>query len=150
MDRRSLLKTLGIAPAAGLAAGLAGCTRSAQSSDTKGSNAQTGKPSRAALDAAMARPVLRTDRLPDPVIIESVELLRREENYIVRVRDTDGGVGYALTNPRRINHVYPILLHLIAPGFAGRDARDLETIIDDVFRISPTYKYQGVSMSFTS
>ncbi len=43
-------------------------------------------PDYSALDAALARPVLRRELFPDPVIIESLELLRDRDSTFCRVR----------------------------------------------------------------
>ena len=53
-----------------------------------------------ALDAAATKPVLRLDDLPDPVIIESIELLKKDREYFVRVRSKDGAQGVSLHNGR--------------------------------------------------
>ena len=41
------------------------------------------------LDEVMAMPVLKSELFPDPVIIETLELLRYENNFICRVRSAD-------------------------------------------------------------
>ncbi|MCG8440830.1 MAG: hypothetical protein MI723_03385, partial [Caulobacterales bacterium] len=79
---------------------------------------------RQALDEAAARPVLRRDRLPDPIIIEDVRLLRTGDIFFVEVRSTDGETGIALTNVRFMKSVWPLFLNRVAPYFKGEDARD--------------------------
>ena len=100
---------------------------------------------RARLLAARSAPVLRRDRLPDPVVLDAIDLLRHGNQYFVRVRDSDGGVGLALTNRRLINSVYPLFLDRVAPFFEGKDVRDLEGLIDGVFRHRLNYKWQGLA-----
>ena len=39
---------------------------------------------------------------------------------------------------------YPILLHKVAPSFVGKDARDLESLLQDVYLVSSNYKWQGL------
>jgi len=46
----------------------------------------------ARLDAARKQPVLRRELFSEPVIIESIELLRDRDNFICRVRSKDGAV----------------------------------------------------------
>jgi L-alanine-DL-glutamate epimerase-like enolase superfamily enzyme len=53
------------------------------------------------LDKAAATPVLKLDKLKAPVIIESIKLLKKDEEYFVHVRSKDGAEGVALTNPPR-------------------------------------------------
>ena len=49
-------------------------------------------PSMDDLARAAATPVLRRDHLKDAIIIQSMELLRMDKEYFVRVRSTDGRV----------------------------------------------------------
>ena len=95
------------------------------------------------LRAASKSPVLRRDRLTDPVIIESVELLRNGKQFFVHVRSRDGATGIALTNQRLIRNVYPLFLQMVAPYFVGKDARELDTLVDGVFRNSLNYNGRG-------
>src|SRR5262245_44577967 len=68
-----------------------------------------------ALYAAAARPVLDAKRfIKDPVIIESVELLRVDREHFVRVRAKGGAEGVSVDNGR-IRVLHPILTQLIAP-----------------------------------
>ncbi len=93
---------------------------------------------------AQASPVLRRDRLPEPIVIESVELLRHGEQFFVRVRSSDGTEGLALTNKRVIRSIYPMLPALVMPHFVGKDARDLDKLIEGVFVRGHNYKWQGL------
>src|ERR1700677_2206732 len=43
----------------------------------------------AKLDAILKQPVFKRDLFPDPVIIESIELLRNKKQYLCRVRSKD-------------------------------------------------------------
>lgn len=75
-----------------------------------------------------------------PVKIESVEMLKRGSNYFVRTRSTDGAVG--LTGTKQVEDFIPLFEHLVAPQFIGRDARDLESLVDDVYRAN--YKLASI------
>ena len=66
-----------------------------------------------------------------PVKIASVELLRREKTYFVRVQSSDGVTGIVKT--KEIEDFVPIFLRRVAPFFVGRDARDLERLMDDLY-----------------
>lgn len=83
--------------------------------------------------------------LPDPVVIDSVELLRRGDEAVVRCRSKDGAEGLAVTT-RRIHDLYPILTQRVAPYFVGRDARDLSGLIDGVYRHRSNYKLVGLPL----
>jgi L-alanine-DL-glutamate epimerase-like enolase superfamily enzyme len=77
----------------------------------------------------------------DPVKIESIQLLQNGKNYFIRTRSTEGAVGVIQT--KQIEEFIPIFRDLVAPYFIGRDARDLETLIDGVF--VQNYKLAGLA-----
>lgn len=93
---------------------------------------------------AMNSPVLKKALFPDPVMIESVELLNLEDQYFVRVRSTDGAEGIAMTNRQQIRYVYPMFIRMVAPRFVQKDARNLDTLVEAAFRYKQNYKWQGL------
>ncbi len=99
-----------------------------------------------ALDRVAAEPVLQVDDLTEPVEIERMELLHVEADreWLVRARSTEGAEGIAVTSSGRFHEAYPLYLHRVAPFFQGRDARDLETHLWDLYRHGSSYKYQGM------
>ena len=99
----------------------------------------------AALDRAVAMPVLKLDGLSAPVKIASVELLRGAGQYFVRVRSTDGAEGVAITNSRAAV-LYPIFEQLVAPYFLGKDARTLDSLVDGVYLYRSNYKLAGLPL----
>ncbi len=82
-----------------------------------------------ALDAALAKPVLRRELFPDPVIIESLELLRDRNSTICRVRSKDGVEGVSIGHPFIAKNSYPMFTNLLQRIFLGKDARDLDKLI---------------------
>ncbi|HVT89369.1 MAG TPA: mandelate racemase/muconate lactonizing enzyme family protein [Tepidisphaeraceae bacterium] len=70
-------------------------------------------------------------QIKTPVKIESIELLKRGSNYFVRTRSTDGAVGISPT--KQVEDFIPIFRHLVAPYFIGKDARDIETLVNGVY-----------------
>lgn len=74
-----------------------------------------------------------------PVKVRSIELLKTGRVFFVRATSTDGVVGLART--KQIEDYVPILLNKAAPFFTGKDVRDLETLIDDIYRAN--YKMAG-------
>ena len=74
-----------------------------------------------------------------PVKIASIELLRNGRYYFVRARSTDGAEGVCRT--KQIEDYIPILLRRVIPHYLGRDARDLETLVDKVY--IKNYKMAG-------
>jgi len=53
----------------------------------------------AGLDKAAAQPILQSALLKSPVIIESMRLLKKGNEYIVHVRSIAGAEGVSLANP---------------------------------------------------
>ncbi|HET7536489.1 MAG TPA: mandelate racemase/muconate lactonizing enzyme family protein [Candidatus Didemnitutus sp.] len=76
-----------------------------------------------------------------PVKIASIEMLKNGNNYFVRTRSTDGATG--ITGTKQVEDFLPIFEHLVAPHFIGQDARDLESLIDVVYR--ENYKLAGLA-----
>lgn len=94
--------------------------------------------------AAAAAPILRRELLPGPVTIASVELLKAGEEFLVRVRSRDGAVGLSVGHPDVLETTWPILTRRVAPFFVGKDARDIDTLVDDVYLANSNYKWQGL------
>ncbi len=107
--------------------------------------ATPGRRDSAPIAAAETARILRRELVPDPVVVESVSLLQRGDQYFVRVRDTDGGEGIALCNPNLMNGAWPIFLTRVAPFFKGKDLRDLERIQNDLYVWQLNYKWQGLA-----
>lgn len=97
------------------------------------------------IDRAAAEPVLRVDSLKAPVRLASLELLRNEKVFLVRARTTDGAEGLSVPNSSRLIDAYPIFLNRVAPFFVGKDARDLELLLWELYRYQSNYKFQGLA-----
>jgi L-alanine-DL-glutamate epimerase-like enolase superfamily enzyme len=74
-----------------------------------------------------------------PVKIQSIELLRVGSNYFVRSRSADGVEGIVRT--KQVEDYVAILMRKVVPHFVGKDARDLEKLIDAVYIAN--YKLAG-------
>ena len=72
------------------------------------------------LDEVLAKPVLKRELFPDPVMIETLELLRFEDNFICRVRSTDGAEGISVGNNAQLQSVWPIFNVRLQPFFPGK------------------------------
>jgi L-alanine-DL-glutamate epimerase-like enolase superfamily enzyme len=103
-------------------------------------------PSFAALDRAAAAPVLQLDGLRSPVIIQTIRLLKKDGDYLVHVRSKDGAEGISVANPPRPEYLDRILKQLVAPTFFGKDARDLENLLWEVYRANDNYKLYGLAL----
>jgi len=97
-----------------------------------------------ALIQAANAPVLQLGSFSQPVIIESIEVLRSGKLHFVRTRSRDGAVGISVTN-ERIAYLYPLLQQRVIPFFIGKDARDLESLLDGVYVSDSNYKMQGLA-----
>jgi L-alanine-DL-glutamate epimerase-like enolase superfamily enzyme len=97
------------------------------------------------LEKAASTPVLNRRALRTPVTIESIECLRDGRDEFVRVRSKEGAEGVSLTNSRG-GYLFPILKQLVAPYFLGKDARDLEDHLWEVYRYRDNYKLQGLAL----
>ena len=103
-------------------------------------------PSLEELDRAAATPILKTDDFQSPVTIASIELLRNGDAFLVRARSTDGAEGLTVPNDDRMIEGYPIFLNRIAPFFIGKDVRDLEHLMWELYRYKDNYKLQGIAL----
>ncbi|MBL8293952.1 MAG: hypothetical protein JNN08_19055, partial [Bryobacterales bacterium] len=119
---------------------------SAAYSACSGDRAQPVGPPVEELDKAAARPVLKVDGITSPVIIESLKLLKRDKEYFVHVRSKDGAEGLSLPNPPRPEYLSKILQDLIFPFFIGKDARDLENLLWELYRFKDNYKLYGIAL----
>ena len=98
----------------------------------------------ARITQALAAPILRRELLRDAVTIASVELLKAGDQFLVRVRSKDGATGLAAGHPDILETTWPILTRRVAPFFVGKDARDLEALVDGVYLADSNYKWQGL------
>jgi L-alanine-DL-glutamate epimerase-like enolase superfamily enzyme len=100
----------------------------------------------AELQRIAAEPVLRVNQLTTPILIRSLDLLRNGPHFVVRVRSRDGAEGFSIPNAMHLVHTYPIFLNRIAPFFIGKDARQLEPLLWELYRHQDNYKYQGLAL----
>ncbi|WP_282942603.1 mandelate racemase/muconate lactonizing enzyme family protein [Paenibacillus sp. RC67] len=97
------------------------------------------------LEEAANSAVLNVEGISSPVIIQSIELLFNNGLYFLRTRSKDGSEGVAVTS-ERAGYLYPLLQQLIIPYFIGKDARDLEKLLDGVYVHQSNYKLSGLAL----
>jgi len=97
-------------------------------------------------DAILQQPVFKRELFKDPVIIQSIELLTRDKQYICRVRSKDGHEGISVSNAQQMEVLYPIFTKRIAPFFIGKDARDIEQLIPESTVYENNYKATGLAI----
>jgi len=98
------------------------------------------------LDNIINTPIFKKELFPNPVIIETLELLRYEDNFLCRVRSKDGAVGVSVSNNDQMKSLYPIFTHRLQPLFLGKDARDWEALLDEVYVYQSNYKLQNLAL----
>ena len=97
------------------------------------------------LEEILAQPVLKKQLFTSPVVIESLELLKYNGSYICRVRSRDGAEGISVAHSG-INTLYPIFLKNLQPFFLGKDARELDLILEKVYIYDFNFRYNGISL----
>jgi L-alanine-DL-glutamate epimerase-like enolase superfamily enzyme len=99
----------------------------------------------ARLDEILRRPVLKKELFPVPVIIKSLELLRHENSFLCRVRSADGAEGISVGHSS-MNTLYPIFLQALKPFFIGKDARELDLLLEKVFIYKFNFRLNGMAI----
>jgi len=98
-----------------------------------------------ALDAVLERPVLDRALFDTPVIIQTLELLRHEGSFLCRVRSTDGAEGISVGHSA-LGSLYPIFVNLLQPFFVGKDARDLDFLLERVYVYNLNFRLSGMAL----
>jgi L-alanine-DL-glutamate epimerase-like enolase superfamily enzyme len=76
-----------------------------------------------------------------PLKITAIDLLSAHKQYFLRTRTADGGEG--IVQVKNIVDYVPILANRVRPFFLGKDARDLEHLVDEVYAVNSNYKLAG-------
>jgi L-alanine-DL-glutamate epimerase-like enolase superfamily enzyme len=134
MDRRKFFKSAGL--------GLAGTSMLLNSCTT--AEGKDAGPGYFPLDEILSRPVLKKELFSGPVIIEQVSLLRYGDSFLCRVVSREGVEGISVSNELYMTSLYPVFVRLVQPVFLGKDAVQLEEIINDVYLRN--YKLQGLAL----
>lgn len=100
----------------------------------------------AKLDAILQQPVLRKELFTSPVIIETLELLRLGNSFLCRVRSKDGAMGMSVSNNAQQLSLYPIHVNRLQPFFIGKDARNLDALLEEVYVYQSNYKLQSLAL----
>jgi L-alanine-DL-glutamate epimerase-like enolase superfamily enzyme len=133
---------MGTALGSGLAATL---PLSPGRSNAQGAGTETRRANYAKLDRILNQPVLKRELFADPVIIETLELLRYRNGFLCRVRSKDGAEGISVAHSG-MNSLYPIFLNALQPFFIGKDARDLDLLLDKVYIYNLNFRLSGLAL----
>ena len=143
--RRRLISTV-------LGGGLASLPLSSSSGLSAASKSAPPGPASAALnsrygklDDILKQPVLKKQFFGAPVVIESLELLHLNNSYLCRVRSRDGAEGISVAHSG-MSTLFPIFLHNLQPFFLGKDARELDLILEKVYIFGFNFRYNGISL----
>ncbi len=124
----------------GVAAGLPASTRAGQAPPPARPNPRYAK-----LDEVLRQPVLKRGLFPAPVVIETLELLRNGDSFLCRVRSRDGAEGLSVGHGG-LKALFPLFVHNLQPFFIGKDARDLDLLLEKVFVYGFNFRYSGISI----
>lgn len=96
------------------------------------------------LDAILQSPVLKRQLFKTPVVIDTVELLRLDNGYVCRVRSKDGAEGISVAHTG-MSTFFPIFLKNVQPFLVGKDARDLDLILDKIYIYRFNFRLNGMA-----
>jgi L-alanine-DL-glutamate epimerase-like enolase superfamily enzyme len=99
----------------------------------------------AVLDEILGQPVLKRELFTTPVVIESLELLRYKGNFLCRVRSRDGAEGISVGHSE-LNSLYPVFVNKVQPFFVGKDARELDLLLEKVYVYSLNFRLSGQAL----
>ncbi len=137
-NRRRFLAT---ALAGGAAAALPLSPRAATTRSNDSVKAKYAK-----LDEILQQPVLKRQLFTSPVIIETLELLRLGGSFLCRVRSQDGAEGISVSNNSQQISLYAIQTNRLQPFFIGKDARNLDELLEEVYVYQSNYKLQSLAL----
>ncbi len=125
---------------------LSSCSGGSASSDSAPGPTSPARNDRyAKLDEIVRQPVLKKQFFAEPVIIETVELLRLDDRFLCRVRSRDGAEGISVAHSG-MRTLYPIFLEKLQPFFIGKDARELDLILERVYVYGFNFRYSGITL----
>jgi len=108
-------------------------------------SAPAHNPRYARLDEILKQPVLKKNLFSSPVIIESLELLKFNDSFLARVRSRDGAEGIAVAHSG-MSTLFPIFLRNLQPFFPGKDARELDLILEKVYIYNFNFRLNGMAL----
>lgn len=97
------------------------------------------------LDEVLSQPVFKKELFSDPVIIEKLELLRYNNSFICRVTSKDGAEGLSVGHGE-LRSLYPLFYTKLQPFFIGKDARNLDDIMERVYIYNLNFRFNGISL----
>jgi L-alanine-DL-glutamate epimerase-like enolase superfamily enzyme len=138
-NRRTFIKNTLISGITAAALPLTSCGSEGKSQDSKSQYMDFSR-----LDEILKQPVFKKELFSKPVIIKSIELLNYNENYLCRISSEDGVEGISVGHPFQQKYLNSIFINRVQPFFIGKDARDLESLMENFY--FSNYKLQGLAI----
>jgi L-alanine-DL-glutamate epimerase-like enolase superfamily enzyme len=98
------------------------------------------------LDQILRQPIFKKELFSSPVIIETLELLRNGTSFLCRVRSKEGAEGISVGHSGQLKSLYPIFTNLLQPFFIGKDARDLDLLVEKAFIYNLNFRLSGMAL----
>jgi L-alanine-DL-glutamate epimerase-like enolase superfamily enzyme len=98
------------------------------------------------LDEILGQQVFKKELFNSPVIIDSLELLRFNDSFLCRVRSKEGAEGISVGHSGQLRSLHPIFTNLLQPFFIGKDARELDKLIDRVYIYKLNFRLSGMAL----
>lgn len=128
-----------------ISTGLAGGIGAAAMSSTSYGHSDSLDANYAKLDAVLDQPTFKKELFPEPVMIESMELLRYGRSFLCRVRSRDGAEGISVSHDT-MRVLYPIFVHRLQPFFIDQDARRLDELVEKALVFALNYRLGGLGI----
>lgn len=100
----------------------------------------------AIFDEILKKPVFKRELFSSPVIIEKLDLLRYNSSYLCRVRSREGAEGYSVGHSGQLRSLHPVFTNLLQPFFIGKDARDLDLLVEKVYIYNLNFRLSGMAL----
>jgi L-alanine-DL-glutamate epimerase-like enolase superfamily enzyme len=139
-NRRKFIST-SIAGSIAATIPFSGCTTSVSGSASASPPADYSK-----LDEILKKPIFRRELFTSPVIIDTLELLRYKGSFLCRVRSKDGAEGYSVGHSGQLRSLYPVFTNLLKPFFIGKDARELDLLVEKVYIYNLNFRLSGMAL----
>jgi L-alanine-DL-glutamate epimerase-like enolase superfamily enzyme len=98
------------------------------------------------LDEILKMSVFKRELFSSAVIIDTLELLRYKDSFLCRVRSKDGAEGYSVGHSGQLRSLYPVFKNLLQPFFIGKDARDLDLLVEKVYVYNLNFRLSGMAL----
>ena len=98
------------------------------------------------LDEILKMPIFKRGLFTSPVIIETLELLRYNNSFLCRVRSRDGAEGFSAGHSGQLSSLYPVFTNLLQPFFIGKDARDLDLLVEKAYIYNLNFRLSGLAL----